>query len=408
MGKLPFFDLPQVTADLRAMLEFAARDRERFDDVVVLGIGGSSLGPRALYQALPVAKGPRLHFPDNVDPEAFAALLQKLDLTRSKFLVITKSGGTVETLAQLMIVLDRLERCTEIGKARVAQHLVAVTDPEKGLLRKLARECGWQTFAVPSAVGGRFSVLTPVGLLPLAYAGVDVEQLLHGAASMIEPCTQGRIPQNPAYLLGAWLSYQQQRSGRPIHVLFSYREDLVGLCQWFQQLWAESLGKKQLTTGMHVGPTPLVVKGVTDQHSQLQLFAEGPDDKAYLFLTGDFRQDVPIPNLMPEHEELRALGGKTLGALLAAECEGTFRSLLDAGRPLMRLHCQPMSAATLGQLLYVFEVATAFAGGLYQVSAFDQPGVERGKEYARALMGQTVPGFGPLKELDNSATLTFS
>lgn len=407
-GEIGFLDLPEETAVARACVDYAASLDRDIDTVVVLGIGGSSLGPRALHSALAAphghlaAPGPdrarRLFFPDNIDPVTFGALLDQLPLERTLWNVVTKSGGTAETAAQLLIVADRLER--QLGAERARRHIVCTTDPTKGALRATARERGYAAFDVPAAVGGRFSVLTAVGLLPAALAGLDVHGLLAGAARMRDRALVPDLATNPALLLATLLHHHHVVRGRPMVVMMSYVDALYDSADWFRQLWAESLGKERATDGrtVNVGPTPIAARGATDQHSQLQLFAEGPDDKSYLFLgTAARGRELEIPGgaLAASQAEYAYLAGRGIGELLDAELVGTTSSLIRRGRPVGRLTLRETSAEALGELLMLLEVATALAGPLYGVDPFDQPGVEEAKRLAFAALGR--PGYEALR-----------
>jgi glucose-6-phosphate isomerase len=400
-GELGFWDLPDDRALARACLDHAAALDPAIDTMVVLGIGGSSLGPRAAYSALAPAWDPlrprspgmprRLIFPDNVDPVTFAGLLELLPLERTVWNVVTKSGGTAETCAQLAIVVDRLDR--ELGAERARKHVVATTDPAKGALRKLADARGWATFPVPANVGGRFSVLTAVGLLPAAVAGLDVTGLLDGARAMRDRCLDPQLATNPALALATLLHHHHVERGRPIVVMMSYVDALYDTADWFRQLWAESLGKQGQ------GPTPIAARGATDQHSQLQLYAEGPDDKAYLFLSvGERGTEVRVPDneLTRGAPDFAYLANRGLGELLDAELAGTSSSLKRRGRPVGSIRLARASAESLGALFMLLEAATAFAGPLYGVDPFDQPGVEEAKRLTFAALGR--PGFEALRE----------
>jgi glucose-6-phosphate isomerase len=398
-GSVGFLDLPDDRATAKAAMDFARGLDPQIDTMVVLGIGGSSLGPRALYSALAPAFDPlrprapglprRLFFPDNVDPVTFRALLEVVPLERTVWNVVTKSGGTAETAAQMLVVVDELEKA--LGPARAKEHLVATTDPEKGILRKTARERGWRTFDLPANVGGRFSVLTAVGLLPAAVAGLDVTGLLDGARRMRDRVLAGDLRANPALLLASLLHHHHFAHGRVMTVMMSYVDALYDTADWFRQLWAESLGKDG-----H-GPTPIAARGATDQHSQLQLYAEGPDDKTYLFLSAKERgAEITIPSsaLAKSAPDYAYLAGRGMGELLDAELAGTIGSLRRRGRPTARLELARVTAGALGELMMLLEAATAFAGPLYGVDPYDQPGVEDAKRRAYAALGR--PGFEEL------------
>jgi len=393
-GKMAFMDLPSQQVVLQETIAVAKKLSAAFENLVVLGIGGSSLGPKALFTALchpfhnfqkaPQAKGMRLFFPDNADPSTFAGLLNTLELERTAFAAITKSGGTAETWAQLLYVVDRL------GKDAARRQVVALTDPEKGSLRATARAEGWQALEIPPAVGGRFSVFSPVGLLPAAAAGIDVAELLQGAQSMVERCEKGDVFGNPAYMLATTLYLFDTRKKRSTHVLMPYADALRETGDWFVQLWGESLGKKK-GEGF-VGPTPVRAVGTTDQHSLLQLLMEGPEDKLTLFIAVDEpREDLKIPKKVFDLPDVSYLGGHGFHALLSAQRRATATALAVHGRPSLCIHMPNLRAFAMGELLMLWQIATAFAGFLYEIDPFDQPGVEAGKRYACCLLGR--PGY---------------
>ena len=398
-GELGFIDLPEDAALLAQTTAFAEQARGRWSDVVVLGIGGSALGPIALRTALrPPAwnqldaarRGglPRLHVLDNVDPDTIVATLAALDLRGTLFLVISKSGGTAETMAQYLLVRGLLDGA--LGDA-AREHLVFVTDPEKGSLRPIARREGLAALDIPANVGGRFSILAPVGLLPAALVGVDVTALLAGAADMRRRCTTDDLTANPAGAFAALQYLAHERHGRAVHVLMPYADPLRDFAAWFVQLWAESLGKLR-PDGTSVGPTPLPALGATDQHAQVQLFMEGPADKTVTFVAVRGREARgPIPALYADVPDLAYLGGHTLGALLDIERRATAGALAARGRPNMTLTLDTVDAWHVGGLVFLLELATAYAGELYGVNAFDQPGVELGKRFTYGMMGR--PGF---------------
>jgi glucose-6-phosphate isomerase len=398
-GELGFFDLPDDKTALAECTELAeAAQRRGVEDVVVLGIGGSGLGPVALRTALlPTAwnslsrqqreERPRLHVLDNVDPVTIGALLDRLDLSTALFIVTSKSGGTAETMAQYLVARGRLDAAGFSAR----HHFVFVTDPEKGALRKIAGEEGIPAATVPPNVGGRFSVLSPVGLLPAAMTGIDTGGLLAGAADMRERCRSVTWSSNPggAFAVLQWLADSQL--GRRLHVFMPYADGLRDMAAWFVQLWAESLGKIT-PNGRHVGPTPIASLGATDQHSQVQLFMEGPNDKTVTFLrVADGGFDLTIPALHKDVPDLAYLGGHSLGELLAVEQRATAGALAARGRMNMTLTLDRLDAWHLGGLIMLLEIGTALAGELYGVNAFDQPGVELGKRFTYGMFGR--PGF---------------
>jgi glucose-6-phosphate isomerase len=396
---LGFLDLPADEALLAQTTRFAGRAAGVFRDVVLLGIGGSALGPIALrtalrpyqWNSLPDAARnglPRLHVLDNVDPETIAALLDRVELMHALVIVTSKSGGTAETMAQFLVVHDRLKRT---AGSDLRRQLVFVTDPAKGALRPLAKSLGVEALDIPPNVGGRFSVLSPVGLLPAALIGIDVKALLAGARDMRDRCmaAAGDDPRrNPAaaFALLQWLA--DTRLGRRIDVLMPYSDPLRDMAAWFVQLWAESLGKIR-PDGTSVGPTPVAALGATDQHSQVQLFMEGPADKTVTFLAvGERGTDVSIPSAFGEVKELAYLGGHSLGELIDIEQRATAGALAKRGRPNMTIRLDRVDAWHVGGLMMLLEIATAYAGQLYGVDAFDQPGVELGKQFTYAMLGR--------------------
>jgi len=399
-GDMGFFDLPHDAETAARVKELAEGFGQWFSDVVVLGIGGSGLGAVSLRDALlgPFWNErsdeerdhfPRLHVADNPDPVTFGALLGRLDPAKTLVNVVSKSGSTAETMAQYLVARRWVEDA--VGSDHTPGHFLFTTDPAKGALRKIADAEGIPAAPVPGNVGGRFSVLSPVGLLPAAMCGVDVDALLAGAAAMEARCRTAELAKNPAGILATLLHTADTELARPIHVLMPYADRLRSLALWFQQLWAESLGKADGLDGSrrNTGPTPLASVGATDQHSLLQLFIEGPQDKVILFVAvADAGADVEIPAVHPEVPSLVYLGGKSLGKLLDAERRATAEALRREGRLNATLLFPRVDAATLGQFYMLLEIATVYAGALYGVDPLDQPGVELGKVLTYGLMGR--------------------
>ncbi|MBO6937962.1 MAG: glucose-6-phosphate isomerase [Deltaproteobacteria bacterium] len=387
-GRLGFWGLPDDTIDLEKVQAFASELSDAVTDIVVLGIGGSSLGGRALVEALGPAVAPpdarRIHYPDNSDPWRLDGLLRALDPKATLAVVISKSGGTVETAAQLLVVRQWFRD----GGVAMKDHLVAITDPESGLLRSLADTEGLRSFDIPSNVGGRFSVLTPVGLLPGALAGFDMAGLLKGAGAMRDRCARTVLKENPAGIVAALHVLHHRLHGRPIHVMMPYSDALRGYANWFVQLWAESLGKRldRQERVVETGPTPLPAVGATDQHAQVQLFMEGPKDKLVTFVALD--QPLAKRAIPTEEGPYAYLGGHDLAELLDYERRATALALAGDGRPSLTIHLPRLDAPALGGLFFLMEAATAIAGELYGIDAFDQPGVELGKRLAYGLLGR--------------------
>ena len=396
-GMQGWMDLPYHQGDVVERIEATAkRVAQEFEAFVVLGIGGSALGPLAVQQALnhlrynelPAGKrpGPRLYVEDNIDPERMASLLDVIDLKKTCFNVITKSGGTAETMSQYLIILDALKKAVGEDYKR---HIIVTTSEKKGFLIKIAQREGYETFYIPDGVGGRFSELCPVGLLAAAVTGIDIRGLLAGAKDMDARCGSADLFENVA-LFEAALMYIAMQKGANISVMMPYADSLKLMSDWYAQLWAESLGKNVTLSGkpVNVGQTPVKTLGVTDQHSQLQLYTEGPFDKVVTFLkVENFRAETPIPHGCDDIPTIAFLGGKSHNQLIEAERRGTEYALLRAGRMSQTITLPAVNAETVGQLLYFFELVTAYTGAMLEIDAFNQPGVEESKIAAYAVMG---------------------
>jgi len=395
-GEFGFAGLPFDKQPLEAVERYARAWRGKARTVFVLGIGGSALGPFALDAAV---NGPRpfrkkkvpaeLVVLDNVDPLVLGRALELADPRQTLVLVITKSGSTAETMSQFLIVYDWLRR--KVGAQRAAKQVAAVTDPKKGDLLDIARQEGFALFAVPPNVGGRFSVLTPVGLLPAALVGANVRQLLAGAGAMVEVCRQPELEANPALASALHQYLLDTRYAKHVQAIYCYSNALYPLAFWYRQLWAESLGKQKDRNqrDVFVGQTCLEALGVTDQHSQSQLFMEGPKDKVITFW--EVERDpytVRIPKLFPKHDSTGYLGGRTLNELFRAEKFATELAFTEAGRPNSTFVFPAADEYSIGQMMMLAEWQTAYAGEFYDVNAFDQPGVELGKRLTYALLGR--------------------
>ncbi len=399
-GEHAWRNLPYDKQMLRQVQAAVRRHKPGCENLVVLGIGGSALGNIALqtalnlpeYNLLPAAKrrGPRLFVLDNVDPVRFGAVLDLLgpQLRRTKFNVISKSGETAETAGQFLIVRDLLRR--RLGPAALSRQIIVTTDPQQGVLRRLAEEEGYDTLPVPPGVGGRFSVLSAVGLFSAAMCGIRVGRLLAGARDMLEQVRRTAAMRNPAAVLALML-YLHYVRGKRLHVLFCYSEPMRGLADWYRQLWAESLGKCTTLDGRPtvVGPTPVVAIGATDQHSQVQLYREGPNDKVFIFVAPRrFARDVKIPRAGGTPVELAYLAGSSLGKLLHAEMLATQAALVDSQRPCLTLWLERINEEAIGQYIILWEAATVIMGRLLNINPYDQPAVQLGKDYTYALMGR--------------------
>ena len=378
--------------------EYAAMTQGLFENILVLGIGGSALGGMAICEALLKPywnvlteeqrnKFPRIFFLDNIDPDQINGLLDILDLKKTLVNVITKSGSTAETMSQFMILKNRLQE--EIGDNYV-RHIVATTDQNAGILRQISNEEGYKTFVIPDDVGGRFSVFSAVGLLPFALVGIDIEEMMQGVKDMDLALKNTDVRHNIA-AQNALIHYlMDTQKGKNMTVMMPYSSKLRYVSDWFVQLWAESLGKEKFVEGnkINIGQTPIKAIGVTDQHSQIQLYNEGPNNKIINFIrVKDFDSTVDIPKIF-EFTGVGYLGGKTVNELINAEADATKVSLVDYQRPNVTITMDKINPYNMGQLLYMLEVQTAIAGELYGIDTFNQPGVEQAKNYTYALMGR--------------------
>jgi glucose-6-phosphate isomerase len=411
-GMLGWTELPHASEAVDRSREVWERVGDGIEDLIVCGIGGSALGTTCFATALlhPMhnylsreARGgaPRIWVLDNIDPDWIAAHLDFIDPAKTVFSVNSKSGTTAETMSQFLIARKMLEE--KLG-SDYRKHIVCTTDPDGGKLREIAADEGFETLPVPQGVGGRFSVLSAVGIFPAVAAGVDVDALLAGAAAMGERCREADMWKNPA-LLQAAILHALGKIGVNIHVMMPYSQALRDYADWYKQLLAESLGKKTARDGsvVHAGPTPAKALGVTDQHSQIQLYTEGPFDKLITVIEVEkFAETMPIPSVYDGIEGVSYLGGRTLAELMAAESAGTQVALEQGGRPFNVVTVPEVNAHVLGQLFAWAEFAIAYEGELLGIDAFDQPGVEAGKRAAYALMGRK--GFEELRaELEKRA-----
>ncbi len=413
-GEMAFFDVPSDRAAVAAALA-AARAVRRFDALVVIGIGGSAVGAKALGGALlppfwnemdaaaraaasapagaaprgrhPVFPRPRLYVLDNPDPATVSGLLARLDLHSTAINVVSKSGATAETMANFMVAWERLRRAAGEDAGR----RLVVTTGRAGPLRRLARDLGATWLPAPDNVGGRFSALSSAGLMPAAAVGVDVRELLDGAGEMALRCATPVLRDNPAGMIATLLHAAHAEGGASVHVLMPYADRLRWFAAWFQQLWAESLGKALDRSGavVETGPTPLPAVGATDQHSVVQLLMEGPRDKVVVFVACRSPDEdvVAVPAAFPREAATSYLQDRNLFQLLDGGRRATADALRRSGRLNMTVAVDALNARSLGGLLMLFQIAVAYAGSLYGVDPLNQPGVELGKRIARELLG---------------------
>ncbi len=398
-GKTPYRDLPYNSRISQQVKELVEELKGRCENLVIFGIGGSALGNIALQTALnpymhniddTQRTGPRLFVFDNVDPPQLVSFLDWLGdkLDKTIFNVISKSGRTSETAAQFMIIRQLL--LDKLGPDGLRDQVVATTDSRQGTLRKIAEDADLRCLEVPDGVGGRFTVLSAVGLFSAAMCGIDTDSLLEGARDMDTRVKCENFKKNPA-AINAAINYHFYNRGKRIAVMMPYSYHLKELSDWYRQLWAESLGKKEDLTGneVHIGPTPVKALGTTDQHSQVQLYREGPNDKLFTFLqVCNFDKDLKIGPAPDCADELDFLAGKNLSTLLNNEKKATEYALLTDKRPCLTVFFEKVNAYTVGQFIYLYEVTTSFAGALFSINPYDQPAVELGKEATFALMGK--------------------
>ncbi|MBL8233795.1 MAG: hypothetical protein JNL98_35180 [Bryobacterales bacterium] len=396
-GKYGFPHLPFQAKEHRDILAYATEVKGTYDTVCLVGIGGSALGAWALDCGLrgphPVqkafsAKNPRLVILDNVDPSFVLAALESMNPRKTLVVVAAKSGATAETVAAFLHVKDWLTRA--LGK-KANQRIVAVTSESRGDLKALATQDGYRTFHLWENVGGRFSVLSAIGLVPAALAGLDIKKLCKGAATMTKQCWSPDLEKNLALKAASYHHLMLTFRRKSIQVAFPYSNRLWGLAFWFRQLWAESLGKRKNRAGdvVHVGQTPVAALGSTDQHSQVQLYMEGPNDKVFTFWGVEKFDDAGrIPKIKTGFSAMDYLGGQTLAKLINAERVSTAAALTAAHRPNCTFLLDRVDAEHLGAFLQLMEFETAFMGELLNIDAFDQEGVELGKKFTFGLMGR--------------------
>ncbi len=363
---------------------FADSVEGKYESIVVLGIGGSSLGSIALREAFGHSVGgtfPELIVLDNIDPDLITETLESVELEKTLFLVISKSGGTPEIISEYFF----FSKVIKDAQLPVRQHFVFITGP-KGILREEANEKGIQTFPIPENVGGRFSVLTSVGLLPAALVGIDIRKLIRGAKKMRDIFLNKDAKVNLPFQLAS-IQYLLLQKKKNINVMYPYAHKLYRVADWFRQLLAESTGKRHAENGEEVftGITPIAALGATDQHSQNQLYFEGPNDKLFLFVKSEsFENTVHIP--VPKRKNLEYLKDTDFGELLLLEMEGTKGALTEVDRPHITISISSISEEDIGELFLLFEGATAFLGEFLNINAFDQPGVELSKNITRELL----------------------
>lgn len=381
-GSLPVLRLPEQTEDIEALMPIASRYRVQFDDVVILGTGGSSLGGQTLCRLADVGFGPRegaprLHFFDNVDPHSISAMLERLTLDRTGFIVISKSGSTVETMTQFLVCLKAVQDV--VGKDNAVGHFTAITEPGDNLLRRLAKNHGMTVLDHDPDIGGRYSALSLVGLLPVMIAGLDAKAVREGAARVLNPVLAGEPPEKIEAVVGAAISVGLATENNILStVMMPYVDRLADFGLWFRQLWAESLGKQGK------GTTPINALGTVDQHSQLQLYLDGPRDKMFTVIMLSCTGDGPsVDPALADDKALAYLSGKSVGDLMDAEQRATAETLIRNKRPTRIIQLDRLDETVMGALMMHFMLETIIAAHLFGVDPFDQPAVEEGKILTR-------------------------
>jgi len=392
-GRLPLLRLPETRSDLETIRDTARQLADRATDVVILGTGGSSLGGQTLAQlagfAVPgvgaLRAPPQLHFIDNLDPDSFQTLLARLPHATTRFIAISKSGGTAETLMQTIAALSAIQ--SQGLQTRIPDIFLGITEPAKAGkpngLRDLLGKYRVPMLDHDTGVGGRYSALTNVGLLPAAMLGLDVAAVREGAGLALAPVLAKKPAAQVPAAVGAALSVALSES-KSISVLMAYCDRLQRFTHWYVQLWAESLGKGGK------GTTPVAALGPVDQHSQLQLFIGGPRDKLFTVITVDGagsgpRMDGELARLAGEP----GFAGKTIGDLVAAEGRATAETLAKNGCPVRTIHISKLDEESLGELMMHFMLETIIAAHLLGIDAFDQPAVEEGKVLAKKYLTGT-------------------
>lgn len=383
-----FWAIPDMHEELAMAQKTAKLISAKFRALIVVGIGGSDLGARALISALAKpGKGMKIHFLGaNTDPDEIARVVGEIDWRKTAINIISKSGDTIEPMSTFLILREMLIK--KVGLKKHSAHVVATTDHRQGALQEIAQREGYMTLPVPERIGGRFSALTPVGLFPAACAGIDVKGLLMGAGEAREAFAS-TIGEDNGALVFAALQCDAARRGMRINVLMPYSAGLKDLSFWYRQLWAESLGKRCDRNGkvVHAGMTPIASLGATDQHSQIQLYIDGPADKTVTFIeVGGFGSDMRVPKSYRDIPVVAVMGGHKLSAILHAEREATARALAGSGVPSGTIFLDQLTASALGELMMFFMLSTAVAAEILDVNAYDQPGVEAGKRLMREIL----------------------
>lgn len=382
-GSLPLLRLPEQSEDLTPAHEIAARYRAEMSDVIVIGTGGSSLGAQTLYaladHGFGPVDGPQLHFMDNVDPATFDALTIQLNPKTTAFLIISKSGTTAETMTAGLLMIDWIR--SALGEDQVGAHFTVITEPKPSPLTDIANRFGLTNLPHDPLVGGRFAVPSIVGLLPAMIAGLDVMAFRTGCGMALKAELAGTAEAPGPAMTGAQFAVAHAAAGRNISVMMPYCDRLADFGLWYRQLWAESIGKDGQ------GTTPVRAMGTVDQHSQLQLYKDGPDDKFVTVVTVDsLGAGLKLPADLLADDKLSYLRERTIGDLFASEARASVETLANSGRPIRQINLPALDMQSLGALMMHFMLETILAAELMGVNAFDQPAVEESKILTRQYM----------------------
>ncbi len=387
--EINFLNLPFYENFAKTIKAWWVENKKRFKYYVNIGIGGSALGGKALVRTF--VKPSQWHckndslvsffFPDNVDPIDLKEILETLPLENTLFNIISKSGTTVETISQMMIIWNLLEK-----HGLLQTNMIFTTDSNNGELAYISEQFGIQKFEIPRNVGGRFSVLSPVGLIPATIADLNVDAILKGAKEIVNEAIISKPYENPSFIF-AGLNFHNWNMGKNVIALMTYASPLNLWGNWFTQLWAESIGKKKGKNG--VGSTPLPAVGVTDQHSILQLFLDGPKDKIVYFLgVKNRKEDITIPKLFKDREKISYLGGTSLATLMKVEREATIMALKENNVPTGLIELESISEEAIGRMIMFFELSIFYSGKMFNINPFNQPAVEKIKKYIYGTLGR--------------------
>lgn len=377
-GANPILNITSRINDFEAIEGMVEGIRKRFSHVLVIGSGGSTLSGSALLAFAPCPM-PTFDFLDNIDPDMLDDICNKIQIENTCFIVVSKSGTTLETLSQTYAIIGRIKKT--IGRTALPAQMIIITEPEahegQNPLRQLAREYDVRVLNHETDIGGRFAIFTNVGLLPAAIAGIDIRALRRGAHSVLERLNEVSGPEEFMPAIGAAIQYGFYQRSRALSVMLPYSQRLSGFSAWYRQCWAESLGKDGK------GTTPICAMGSTDQHSQLQLYLSGPKDKLFHMITlkregtGD---EIEVPKNRPE---LDFLQGKTLGDVMAAQQRATFETLAENRCPVRLIELDRLTEEHFGALTMHFSLEIMFMSSLFEINPFDQPAVEESKKLTK-------------------------